>query len=81
MFHVAVLVTPLVVVAERIAASLGRLLVEPAAGKDPPCRLDAHHGGAGAGILDRRFAFEPGLSPMINVALAGDVVRGDAVVR
>jgi hypothetical protein len=37
-------------------------------------RLDAHHRGAGSGILDGGFTLETGFDPVVNVALSRDVV-------
>ena len=64
-----------------VAFGFGGLLVESAAGKDPPCRLNTHHRRASAGVLDRLFTLKAGLSPMIDVAFAGDVVCGNAVMQ
>jgi hypothetical protein len=69
------------VVAERIAASLGRLLVEPAAGKYSTSCFNPHHCGTSAGILDRRLALEAGFSPVVDVSFPGDVVVRHAIVR
>src|SRR5690348_14003575 len=74
------LVLALVVVAERIAAGLGGRLVEPAPRKDAPRRLDPHRRGAPA-LVWHHHDLEAGVAQMILVALAGDAVRVDAVVR
>jgi hypothetical protein len=44
------------IVAERIAASLGRLLIEPAARENAPGGLNPHHCGTSPSVFDRRFA-------------------------
>src|SRR5215470_11270216 len=54
----ALLVLTLVVVAERIASSFSRRLIEPASRKHAPRRFYAHHRGTGSGILDRNAALE-----------------------
>ena len=76
----AFLVLTLVVIAKRIASSFSRL-IEPASRKHAPRRFYAHHRGTGSGILDRSAALEAGFDPVIDVTLAGDVVRRHAVVR
>jgi hypothetical protein len=68
-------------VAERVTTSFSRLLVEPTARKNASCGLDPHHCGTSPGVLDRRFTLKAGFSPMIDVAFAGDVVCGNAVMR
>jgi hypothetical protein len=76
----AVLVPALVIVAERVTASF-RSLVKPTAWEDAPGSLNLQHRRASAGVLDRRFALETGLSPMIDKALASDIVRRSAGFR
>src|SRR6516164_9581838 len=76
----ALLVLTLVVVAERIASSFSRRVIEPASRKNAPRRFYAHHRGTGSGILDRNAAVEAGFRPGIDVTLAGDVVRRHAIV-
>ena len=49
-------------------------LVKRASGKNTMSRLDAHHRGAGSGILDGGFTLETGFDPVVNVALSRDVV-------
>src|SRR5262249_11953366 len=49
--------------------------------KHAPRRFYAHHRGTGSGILDRNAAVEAGFGPVVDVTLAGDVVRRHAVVR
>ena len=44
-------------------------------------RLDAHHRGTGTSILDKSSALEAGFGPVVDVTLAGDVIRRHAVVR
>jgi hypothetical protein len=78
---VAVLVLALMIVTERIASGFGLFVVEPAARKDATSGFDPHHRCTGAGVLDRRRAFEAGLGPVIDIALAGDVVGRHTVVR
>src|SRR6516164_5925757 len=46
------------IVAERIASSFSRRLIEPASRKNAPRRFYAHHRGTGSGILDRSAALE-----------------------
>src|SRR5262249_41535016 len=70
----ALLVLALVIVAERIASSFSRF-IKPASRKNAPRRFYAHHRGTGSGILDRNAALEAGFGPVIDVTLAGDVVR------
>jgi hypothetical protein len=70
-----------VVIAERVASSFSRRLIEPASRKNTPRGFYAHHRGTGSGILNRGSALEPGFGPVVDVALAGDVVRRHAVVR
>jgi hypothetical protein len=69
------------VIAERITSSFGGLLIEPAARENAPGSLNPHHRGTSPGVFDWIFTFEPGFSPMIDVAFAGDVVCGNAVMR
>ena len=69
------------VVAERVTTSFGRLLIEPAAREYAASRLNPHHCGNSPRILDRRFTLKACLSPMIDVALASDVVMSNAVMR
>ena len=69
------------VVAERVASGFGGLLVEPAARENASSRLDPHHCGTSAGVLDRRFALEAGPSPVVDIALTADVVVRHAIVR
>ena len=71
----AFLVLTLVVVAERIASSFSRRIIKPASRKNAPCRFYAHHRGTGSGILDRNAALEAGFGPVVDVTLAGNVVR------
>ena len=78
---VAVLITALVVIAERVPSGLSRRLIESAARENASRSLNTHHCGTSPGVLDRRFALETGFSPMIDVALAGDVAVRHAVVR
>ena len=61
--HVSVLITPLVVVAERVTPSFSRRLIEPTARKYTSCGLNPHHCGTSPRVLDRRLALEAGLSP------------------
>jgi hypothetical protein len=77
----ALLVLALVVVAERIASSFSRRFIKPASRKNAPGRFYAHHRGTGSGILDRSDALEAGFDPVVDVTLAGDVVRRHTVVR
>jgi len=77
----ALLVLTLMVVAERIASSFSRRVIKPASRKNAPRRLYAHHRGTGSGILDRNPALEAGLGPVVDVTLAGDVVRRHAIER
>src|SRR3974377_1809236 len=77
----ALLVLTLVVIAERIASSFSRRVIKPASRKHAPRRFYAHHRGTGSGILDRNAALEAGFGPVVDVTLAGDVVRCHAVVR
>src|SRR5215472_17355681 len=77
----ALLVLTLVVVAECIASSFSRRVIKPASRKNAPRRFYAHHRGTGSGILDRSDALEAGFGPVVDVTLAGDVVRRHAVVR
>src|SRR5215831_10294707 len=77
----ALLVLTLVIVAKRVASSFSRRLIEPASRKDAPRRFYTHHRGAGSGILDRSAALEAGFGPVVDVTLAGDVVRRHAIVR
>ena len=79
--NTALLVLTLVVIAKRIASSFSRRLIEPASRKHAPRRFYAHHRGTGSGILDRNAALEAGFGPVIDVTLAGDVVRRHAIVR
>jgi hypothetical protein len=79
--NVTILIASLVVVSERITSGFSTLLVEPAARKYATCHFNSHHCRAGAAVLDRRYAFEAGLDPVINIALTGDVVVGDTVMR
>ena len=78
---VADIVLALVVVAERIAAGFRGRLVEPASRQNAAHRLDPHGRRAHALVLHRRSTLKAGVAPMIDVALAGDVVGGDAIVR
>src|SRR5262249_25246001 len=77
----ALLVLTLVVITERIAPSFGRRVIKPAPRKNAPRRFYAHHRGTGSGILDRSATLEAGFDPVVDVTLAGDVVRRHAVVR
>jgi len=77
----ALLVLTLVVIAERIASSFSRRVIKPASRKNAPRRFYAHHRGTGSGILDRNAALEAGFGPVIDVTLAGDVVRRHPIVR
>src|SRR6516225_10362062 len=63
----ALLVLALVIVAKRVASSFSRRLIKPASRKNAPRRFYAHHRGTGSG-------------PVIDVTLAGDVVRRHAIV-
>jgi hypothetical protein len=58
-----------------------RRFIKPASRKHAPRRFYAHHRGTGSGILDRSAALEAGFDPVVDVALAGDVVRRHAIVR
>src|SRR6516225_10718441 len=49
--------------------------------RNAPRRFYAHHRGTGSGILDRNAAVEAGFDPVVDVTLAGDVVRRHAIVR
>src|SRR5690242_5455097 len=69
------------VVAERVASCFSRGFIKPASRKNAPRRFYAHHRGAGSSILDRSAALEAGFGPVVDVTLAGDVVRRHAVVR
>jgi hypothetical protein len=64
-----------VIEAERLKTSLRRGFVEPASRKSAPRRFYAHHRGTGCGILDRNAALKAGFDPVVDVTLAGDVVR------
>src|SRR5215469_12791563 len=77
----ALLVLTLVVIAKRIASSFSRRVIKPTSRKHAPRSFYAHHRGTGSGILDRSAALEAGFSPVIDVTLAGDVVRRHAIVR
>src|SRR5262249_49675717 len=77
----ALLVLTLVIVAKRVASIFSRRLIEPASRKNAPRRFYAHHRGTGSGILDRSAALEAGFDPVVDVTLAGDVVRRHAIVR
>src|SRR5215468_9471668 len=77
----ALLVLTLVVIAKRIASSFSRRVIKPASRKHAPRRFYAHHRGTGFGILDRNAAVEAGFGPVIDVTLAGDIVRRHAIVR
>src|SRR4029077_4510172 len=78
---IAVSVLALMVITEAIASCLRRLIVEPATWKDPARSLNTHHCRAGAGVFDRRGAFEAGFDPVIDIAFTADVVGRHAVVR
>jgi hypothetical protein len=67
---VAVWVATLVIVAERVTPRLSRRLIEPAAEKHSPSRLDPHHCRARAAVLNCRRTFEAGLHPVVDIALA-----------
>jgi hypothetical protein len=54
--NVAVLIAAFVIVAERIATSFSRRLIEPTAWEYASSSLNSHHCGTGPGVLDRRFA-------------------------
>src|SRR5215472_8634421 len=71
----ALLVLTLVIVAKRIASSVSRRVIKPASRKHAPRRFYAHHRGTGSGILDRNAALEASFDPVVDVTLAGDVVR------
>jgi hypothetical protein len=43
--------------------------------------IDPHHRRTGTAVLDQRRALEAGLGPVIDIALARDVVGCHAVVR
>src|SRR5215468_3353703 len=77
----ALLVLALVIVAKRVASSFSRRVIKPASRKHAARRFYAHHRGTGSGILDRSAALEAGFGPVIDVTLAGDVVRCHAIVR
>jgi hypothetical protein len=79
--EVAFLITPLVIIPKRVASGFSRLLIKPAARENTSCRFNPHHCSAGTAVLDRRRALEVGRDPMINVALARDVVVGDTIMR
>jgi hypothetical protein len=79
--YVAFLVLALMVIAKRIASGFRCLLIEPTARKDSTRGLDPHHGGTSTTVLDRRSAFKASLYPVVDVALARDVVVGNAVMR
>src|SRR5215813_12278774 len=66
---------------ERVTPSFSRLLVEPTAREGASSSLNSHHCGTSPCVLDRRFALEAGLSPMIDVPFSSDVVSSHAVVR
>src|SRR6185312_8159782 len=76
---IAIFIPALVVVAQGIAASLGRRLVEPYLREYPPNGLNAHHRRALALVLDRRQR-EVRVAEMILVPLVGDVVLVHPVV-
>ena len=78
---VAVFVLALMVIAKGIASGFRCLLIEPTARKDSTRGLDPHHGGTSTTVLDRRSAFKASLYPVIDVALARDIVVGNAVMR
>jgi hypothetical protein len=77
----AFLILTLVVITERVASGFSRRLIKPASQKNTPRRFYAHHRGTGTAVPDRRSAFEARFGPVVDVALAGDVVRRHAVVR
>jgi hypothetical protein len=70
-----------VVVSERVASSFSRRLVKLASRKNSSGCFDADYRGTGFTVLDGRSALEACLSPVIDVTLAGDVVRRHAIVR
>src|SRR5215468_4563596 len=76
----ALLVLTLVIVAKRVASSFSRF-IKPASRKNAPRSFYAHHRGTGSGILDRDAALEAGFNPVVDVTLAGNVVRRHAIVR
>jgi hypothetical protein len=78
---VAVFVFSLMVVAERIASSFGRLLVEPATRKYSPCRFNPHHRRTSASVLYRISTFKTGLNPVVDVTFARDVVVSHTIMR
>src|SRR5271156_7220322 len=79
--NVAVFVAAFVVIAERVTSSFSGFLVEPAAWENATSSFYPHHRCAGPGVLDGRVTFEAGLAPVVNIALAGDVVGSHAIVR
>jgi hypothetical protein len=71
---VAVFIATLVIIAKRIASGFRCLLIEPTARENTSSRFNPHHSRASAAILDRLSAFETSLYPVIDVALAADIV-------
>jgi hypothetical protein len=66
------------VVAERITPSFSRGLVEPTPRED---RLNTHHSRARASVLDWSGAIETGVSPMIHITPAADIVGRYTIMR
>ncbi len=78
---VAHVVLALVIKADRVAAGLGAGLVEPELRAQSAQCLDAHHGGALALVLHRGLDIKTRVAQMLVIALAGDVVGVDTVMR
>lgn len=78
--HVAVLILAFVVIAQRVSAGFGSRVVEPALGHDPPHGLNTHLRSASSLVLDD-LDLEAGFTDMILIALAGDDVGRNPIMR
>src|SRR3990167_3928619 len=77
---IPIVVAPLMVIAQRVTPGFRCRLVKPALRKNAPHRLDPHGRRALALIGNDRYV-ELGVAQMVLIALAGDTVRGHAIVR
>lgn len=68
------------VITERVTTGLSGFGIEEALGENATNGLDPHHCGSGAAVLDRRSHVETSIGPVVDVALAGDVVGRDTVM-
>lgn len=74
------LVFPLVIKPERVSPGFRGRFVEPNLWKQPTCGFNPHHRSALA-LVGNYLCLEPSVFKMILVALAGDRVLVDPVMR